>query len=425
MYWNPQTLQSAAANATALERARGIAYPFRWENIFGNETILWGEYKTGAEPFHTAVHLHQLQFTCSCPSRQRPCKHVLALVMLYLQGSDAFQVWHDHPDWVQIWLEKQEKKAAKAREKPAAIEPPEKTWLLMQSGIIELQAWLQDLARHGLADTLARDSNYWHDFAARMVDAKLGGIGRRIRGLAQISQLENAHEYLLAELAELYLFARAFQQMEQLPTGMQQELLNFSSVNLKKEEVLAQAGIVDTWYIIGQTEKMEENLRQRRTWLLGQATNAKALLLDFVFGNADFSEQWEVGKMIKAELVFYPGSFRQRALVRHYTFTGDSSALNGYATWSDFLEDYAEALAANPWLGNFPVLIDAAVPIVKGKQLFLIDNNDHQLPASTSEENAWKLLALSGGHPIQVFGEWTGKALTPLTVLVKNRLITF
>lgn len=423
MYWNPQTLQSAAANATALERARGIAYPFRWESVFGNETILWGYYKTGAEPFHTAVHLHRLQFSCTCPSRQRPCKHVLALVMLYLQGSDAFQVWHDYPDWVQTWLEKQEKKAAKVQEKPVAIEPLEKTWLLMQSGIIELQAWLQDLARHGLADTLARDADYWNDFAARMVDAKLSGIGRRIRGFAQIAELENAHEYLLAEIAELYLFAQAFQQIEQLPEGMQQELLSFSSVNLKKEDVLAQAGIADTWYIIGQTEKMEENLRQRRTWLLGQATNTKALLLDFVFGNADFPEQWEVGKMIKAELVFYPGNFRQRALVKQYIFTAGSFTLAGYATWNDFLKDYAEALAANPWLGNFPVLIDDVVPIIAGRQLLLIDNDQQQLPTITSEENIWKLLALSGGHPIQVFGEWTGKALTPLTVFVANRIV--
>lgn len=423
MYWNPQTLQSAAANATALERARGIAYAFRWESIFGNETLLWGYYKTGVEPFNTAVHLHKLMFTCSCPSRQRPCKHVLALVMLYLQGADAFQVWHDYPDWVENWLEKQDKPTAKAQEKPVRIEPPQKTWLLMQSGIIELQAWLLDLIRHGIADALARDNDYWHNFAARMVDAKLGGIGRRIRSLAQIAQLENAHEYLLAEIAELYLFAQAFQQMENLTIEMQQELLSLSSVNLKKEDVLAQTGVLDTWFIVGQTEKMEENLRQRRTWLIGQNTAAKALLLDFVFGNADFPEQWEVGKMMDAEIVFYPANYEQRALVKSHAFTGGSFALSGYADWAAFTQDYAKAIASNPWLSTFPVLMDDAIPIMENKQLFFIDNHKNQLPASTSEENTWKLIALSGGHPIQIFGEWTGNTIVPLTAFTNHRAI--
>jgi hypothetical protein len=326
---------------------------------------------------------------------------------------------------VQSWLEKQEQKAAKAREKPVLIEPPEKTWLLMQSGIIELQAWLLDLIRHGIADALARDTDYWHTFAARMVDAKLSGIGRRIRGLAQMRALENAHEHLLSEIAELYLFAQAFRQIENLPSSMQQEILSFSSVNLKKDEVLAQSGIQDTWFIIGQTEKMEENLRQRRTWLLGKETDTKALLLDFVFGNADFPEQWEVGKMIKGELVFYPGNFRQRALVKQHVFTGGEFALPGYAAWEDFLTDYAEALALNPWLSYFPLLIDDVVPMLENKRLFFIDTDQKKLPVNTSEENRWKLLAISGDHPIQVFGEWTGQTLTPLTVFANNRPIRF
>lgn len=423
MYWTPQTLQSAAANAAALERARGIAHAFRWETLFGNETLLWGAYKTGVEPFQTAVHIHKHQFLCSCPSRQRPCKHVLALILLYLQGSDAFRVWHDYPDWLQIWLEKQEKKTSAASQKSARIEPPEKTLRQMQDGTIELEAWLLDLARLGLANTLSKDTDFWNDFATRMVDAKLAGIGRRIRGFINITSLENGHEKLLAEIAELYLFAKAFQRMDQLPEDWQQELLNLGGANIKKEEVLQQTGIEDTWYIVGQTEKMEENLRQRRTWLIGKETDTKALLLDFVFGNADFTEQWDVGKMIKAAIVFYPGNFKQRALVKNFMFEDGEFVISGYEDWATFSKDYVTAIAKNPWLNNFPVLIDDVTPIIANKQFILVDKNKNQLPASLSEENQWKLLAISGGHPLQVFGEWTGKILLPLTVFAHNRLI--
>jgi hypothetical protein len=32
----------------------------------------------------------------------------------------------------------------------------------------------------------------------------------------------------------------------------------------------------------------------------------------------------------------------------------------------------------------------------------------------------WKLFAVSGGHPIDLFGEWDGRALFPLGALVEG-----
>lgn len=424
MYWNSHSLQSFSPDAATLERARDIAYAFRWEKMLGNEQILWGEYKTGGnEPFRTAVHLHQPQHTCSCPSRKRPCKHVLSLLLLYLNGSDGFSVWNDYPDWVQKWLDRQQKKKVTIGKEPAQIKPPEKTLDQMQAGIVELREWLLDLVRHGLAAALSRESAYWDTFSARMVDAKLGSIGRRIRGFKNLQNLENAHEKLLSEIAELYLFAKAFQKMEKLPPELQQELLSNAGVNIKKEEVLAQEGVKDDWLIIAQIEKMEENLRSRRTWLLGQKTGQAALLLDFVWGNADFTEQWNLGSMIRAEVVFYPGSYRQRALVKQFELVSGAFELSGYKDWEIFAKAYAEALAQTPWLSTFPILIDKATPVMDGKQLLLVDNTGKQLPAQVSENNMWKILAISGGRPIQLFGEWDNQFITPLTIFADNRII--
>ncbi|MBK7871018.1 MAG: SWIM zinc finger family protein [Saprospiraceae bacterium] len=424
MYWNSHTLQSFAPDAATLERAREIAYVFRWEKMLGNEQILWGEYKTGVDPFCTAVHLHHPQHTCSCPSRRRPCKHVLALLLLYLNGSDGFQVWHDYPDWVEKWLNRQKKKPAATIEKPAQIAPPEKTLAQMQAGIAELQEWLFDLVRHGLASALSREANYWDTFAASMTDAKLGGIGRRIRGFKNLQNLENAHEKLLAEIAELYLFVKGFQQSEKLPTELQQELLNQAGVNIKKEEILAQQGLKSNWFVIAQVEKTEENLRTRRTWLWSQDIGQAALLLDFVWGNADFMEQWNIGSVIRAEIAFYPGAYQQRALVKNFESVSGAFTLSGYADWAAFANNYAEAIAQNPWINTFPVLIDDATPIMDGKQLLLIDNAGKQLPAQVSENNMWKILAISGGHPIQLFGEWDNQFIYPLSIFDGNRVIS-
>lgn len=424
MYWNSQTLQSFAPDAATLARARDIAYAFRWKKMMGNEQILWGEYKTGVEPFYTAVHLHQPQYFCSCPSRRRPCKHALSLILLYLQGSDGFHVWHDYPDWVDKWLHRQKKKPASTTEKPIQITTPEKTMAQMQAGAAELQEWLLDLIRHGLASALSRDAAYWDTFAARMVDAKLGNISRRIRSFKNLQIAENPHEKLLSEIAELYLFAKAFQQREQLPHEWQQELLNTAGISIKKEEVLVQKGLQDEWLIASLSEKMEENLRSRRTWLIGKNTGQAALLLDFAWSNADFAEHWNLGSKIRAEVVFYPGTYRQRALVKNFESTNDAFLPSGYADWAAFANSYAQALSQLPWLELFPVLIDDVTPVWGGKHLLLVDRNGKQLPALVSEDTMWKIIAVSGGRSVQIFGEWDNHFIFPYTIFSDHRLIS-
>ncbi len=426
MYWNLHTIQAFAPDAATLERARDIALAFRWQKMLGNEQILWGEYKTGVTPFYTAVHLHQAQHTCTCPSRRRPCKHVLSLLLLYLNDADGFLVWQDYPDWVEKWLNRTKKVTTTEKtDSIAEIKLPDKTLAQMQAGVAELQAWLLDLAQHGLAGALSQASNYWDDFAARMVDAKLGGIARRIRSCRNLKNAENAHEILLAEIAEWYLFAKGFQNIEKHSFEWQQELLVQAGATVQKKVILDQEGIQDQWLIIAQAEKLEENLRTRRTWLLGKTTRKTILLLDFVFGaNTDFEEQWQVGSAIQATIVFYPGAYPQRALVKNFE-PASSFVPSGFQSWEDFATSYAAALSQNPWIKPYPVLIEHIIPLKKGKQLLLVDKTGKQLPAKTSENNSWKLLAISGGRPIQLFGEWDNQLIEPLSVLLADRIISF
>lgn len=427
MYWNDNTLQAFAPDAATLERARNIAFAFRWQEILGNEQILWGEYKTGVAPFYTAVHLHLPQHTCTCPSRRRPCKHVLSLLLLYLNGTDGFLVGHDYPDWVEKWLNRIKKVAIPANpDRIAEIKLPEKTLTQIQAGLAELQAWLFDLVEQGLAGALSQAPDYWDNFAARMVDAKLSGIAKRIRSCRNLKNAENAHEILLAEIAEWYLFVKGFQNMEKLPFDWQQELLAQAGATVQKKVVLAQEGIQDHWLIIAQVEKLEENLRMRRTWLLGQNTAKTVLLLDFAFGTkADFEEKWQVGKFIQATIVFYPGAYRQRALVKNFEPSSSSFAPSGFHSWEAFATSYAAALSQNPWIKPYPVLMEQIIPLKNGSQLLLVDKTGKQLPAKSPENEMWKLLAVSGGEPIKLFGEWDNQWIQPLSVITTDRIISF
>jgi hypothetical protein len=54
---------------------------------------------------------------------------------------------------------------------------------------------------------------------------------------------------------------------------------------------------------------------------------------------------------------------------------------------------------------------------------FLRDREDRSLPLTTSFSKGWHLLALSGGRPITIFGEWNGDDLLPLSVWAEDHFV--
>ena len=295
----------------------------------------------------------------------------------------------------------------------------------MSDGVGELENWLHDLIDQGLATVEQLPSEFWEEFASRMVDAKLGGIGRRIRQLNALLSLEKWHELLLRELAELHLFVQAFKKMPQLSEAMQQDVLQVAGVNVKKDEVLKQVGYQDQWLVIGQQSGTEENLTFRRTWLWGATGGRAALLLDFTWGRNPFPVEWIVGTVVIGEIVYYPGAFPQRALIRRFQLSKEPfDGLSGYEFLEAMQGKYAEALAANPWLRNFPCLLESVTPVYSKGEFLLVDQQKKQLPFSGAEDQKWKLMALSTGQPIHVFGEWNGQRFLPLSIISNNRIVS-
>src|SRR5204862_5308048 len=85
--------------------------------------------------------------------------------------------------------------------------------------------------------------------------------------------------------------------------------------------------------------------------------------------------------------------------------TGLDAALDQVATW----------LAANPFTDRFPVALGGVVPVVDGARPVVVEPGGGALPLS-GQSDGLSLLALSGGHPVDLFGEWDGFSLTPLSV---------
>jgi hypothetical protein len=65
----------------------------------------------------------------------------------------------------------------------------------------------------------------------------------------------------------------------------------------------------------------------------------------------------------------------------------------------------------------------AGMTVVPGDTPLLVDRDGAALTLAP-DTDVWQLLALSGGHPVPVFGEWIGQRFHPLSAEIDNRLVS-
>ncbi|PTM09326.1 MAG: hypothetical protein DA408_18590 [Bacteroidetes bacterium] len=421
--WSYERLLALAPDASTLDQARRLFFARGWHVLEGNGDWLWGEYETKyGDVMQAAVRLEPPLFRCSCKSRRRPCKHSLALILLFLNRPEGWQVRNEAPDWVHALLGQPDTTA----KVPAKTNPlqQEKRLELMDQGVEELDKWLQNVARQGLA-TLAAAPEEWESIAARLVDSKLGSLARRIRQCQALLPQDDWVDTVAGELGLLYLFVRAWQRKSTLLPDQKRELLQVAGWNLRKEQLGNQPGVKDNWLVLGVSSGTDEKLTYRRTWLRGEKTAQFALLLDFVFGNQSFEDQWVTGSVLSGTLVFYPGQPALRAAFRQYHASREPyDGLAGHPDLAAFTTAYAQALALSPWLLAFPALLERVTPVYHQltATFTLVDQQLRQLPLENNTK-AWQLLAASGGQPLTIFGEYDGRMVAPIALLDGGRVV--
>ena len=80
----------------------------------------------------------------------------------------------------------------------------------------------------------------------------------------------------------------------------------------------------------------------------------------------------------------------------------------------------AQRVAANPWSHLQPLRCSNATLHYGGDKApsrFHLQWGDMALPLQLHLSDGWALLALSGGQPLSVQGEWDGTHLRPLTAI--------
>ncbi len=434
--YTSEQILALAPDASSAKSGKTLATPRKWSSLGRDDRSVWGECQgSGAKPYQTQIDLSEPAFKCSCPSHKFPCKHALGLFLLLADQPAAIQS-STPPDWVIEWLANRDERARKQIEKkeqppkPVDVEAQTKRAAKreakIEAGIDELETWLCDLVRGGLAKAQTQPGSFWNNPAARLVDAQAPGLARRVRELATIpASGAGWQERLLDRIGSLHLLISGYRRLETLSTEMQLEIRTQIGWTQNQDEVLAQPGVRDRWLVLGQRNTEEDHLRTQRIWLWGTQTQRAALILNFAYGTQPFSDISLIpATTVEATLVYFPGAYPLRALLKERARDAQAiNALPGHALVKDAHAAYADILTQQPWLEQFPLTLQDVVPVQRNQRWFLRDRESRVLPLAAAFNKSWHLLALSGGQPLTLFGEWNGNDLLPLSVWAEERFV--
>ncbi|MCC6442850.1 MAG: SWIM zinc finger family protein [Armatimonadetes bacterium] len=422
-YTTEQVIKLAPDDASA-KAGKGLASSHKWAMLGRDERALWGECKgSGSQPYQVMVDPGEPAFYCTCPSRKFPCKHALGLFLMYADRP-ASLLEQPAPDWVIEWLAKREARSRKAENKEAAA--PRSAFAQekragerlarTRAGMESLELWLADLVREGLASAPARPPSFWWDQAARLVDAQAPGTARWVRQMATLPLTgEGWQERMLERIGRLYLLAQGVRRFDSLPEETQADIRAAIGWTMRQEELLSQPGRVDRWLVTGQETTEEEGIAAQRTWLWGERGGQAALILHFAAYGQPLDASFLVGSAFEAEIVFYPGAYPLRAVIKaRLSPAVPSRPVSGYPTLGAVACACGAALSKNPWLESFPAMLSGAVPLRSGDRWAIRDSQGAVAPVSPRYTQGWNLLAASGGRPIPLFGEWDGYSFYPM-----------
>ena len=426
-----QHILELAPHPGIFKDAQELAKSGKWKSLGSDGQLLWGMIKSKRiKYFKVLIDMTQDAFYSSSPNRKQPSADILALWLMYLEEPEDWP--SEQPEWVPELIGKLQKKGTivldpeqAAKNAEARSQSKSKRIEVMQQGMLELEAWIEDLIEQGLAQTDAKNAGAWEMMAARLVDSKLGGIARIIRTFPIKQQSEDWPDELFKSLSWLYSLAKGFRQLDHLPLPLQDDLLQLGGLNIRKDQLPQKMGIEDDWLVLSLIEGEEDRLYFRRTWFYGAKSGRFGLVLDFVFGQQQFDQVWKVGQTFSGKLVFYPGAVPTRAAL----FQSNRSALatlqiKGVDDFDSLRKKYAIALQKNPWLNSIPAILNEFKPVqdpVHG--WILVDRTMHWVQMDIETKAAWKLLAVSGGQGVMVFGVWNGNRFQPGSILTARGVL--
>ena len=142
----------------------------------------------------------------------------------------------------------------------------------MLAGLTELDRWLDDRMRTGLADPALARYSTWDDLAARLVDAQAGSLANRIRRLAGlVGASATWHDDVLAELGAAAPAVPGGSSPASLPGPLADAVATTVGWQVRRADVLGGVPDTDHWVVAGRSDQREDRIEVRRHWLRGAA----------------------------------------------------------------------------------------------------------------------------------------------------------
>jgi hypothetical protein len=401
---NLSVVQSLAPDQGVLDSAGKLLQPKHWVRI-GHDAVhavVWGECQgSGANPYLVVAEIDEHGYKCTCPSRKFPCKHVIGLMWRYVETPQQFQPL-ETPPWVIEWLGRRRRGAAAAAPaeggagksiararaadpveeapSPEAIEKRARqaarrkadTEAAVRAVLVDLDQWLRDQLRGGIAAFLDDAPARCRRIAARLVDAKCAVLASRVDELpARLFALprELRAEAALHEFGQWVALCRAWSEN---PDDADARGAVMQSPT--REAVLGDPGtrrVRSTWEVVGlRTETRRDGLVSQATWLLDLCAEAPrfALLQDFFPASAGRrTAPFSPGQRLDAELAYFPGRWPLRAVVSDGGGGVDGVRAPRGRAPDDPLSAHRAHLALLPWANLTPLLLGAGTLRIDGR----------------------------------------------------------
>ncbi|MFZ4628159.1 MAG: hypothetical protein ACOYNR_07495 [Blastocatellia bacterium] len=461
--------------------ARWLASPAHWRELGWYDggardgLILWGEVQgREVQPYRTAVGTKSGSAVCGCRSRLRPCKHMEALLLLWEEGRSIFSSAPEPlPEWVAGGFRRRstrellgtlpeptlpgmeiEEAAGGSGKRVAADDRLAESWLSrgrvweerVLSGLTVLESWLEDLWRGGIAAMGSDWEVECERLAMRMAASQASGIARWVRQMGALSvEAPDYADQLTGRVGHLALLCLAWRRVDRLRPEERIDLWVATGWPQRRRAALASPPLEDQWVHLGTSILMDGRLHRRRTWIYGQRSNRIVLLLTHsptpfpVRGlvqeeaAADTPQRSEgldqipsqsVGLTFDGTVHLFPGADPQRGLLIDWRLASERPiTLPRTGSVAAGLVECATALAIHPWREIFPLALRGVVPHREGDDWWLVDQEGRGLPLLDQFLVAWRLLALGGGRPLDLFGEWDGRFFRPLTTIESGRWV--
>jgi hypothetical protein len=276
--------------------------------------------------------------------------------------------------------------------------------------------------RTGLAAARNQPYSWWDGVAARLVDAQLPGLAEQVRAMgSEVHGRPDWADHLLFHAGRWWALTKAWGKRDELTSDEFADLRVALGWAMASADVEGTEALPGPWLVLGAHRSDDGRLQQQRTWIRGP-DGTVVVVLDFAGQGEALATPQLAGAELDVTVARYPGSAPQRAMFTSpLSPQGLAHSLGEGCSIAQALELESAAVALSPWRERHPILF-SGVSVSPGDHGWLRDVSGAALPLVDAPLAS--LLALTGGHAVDVFAELEDGRVRPLSIVVGEAVVT-